>query len=353
MPLAPQLDELNTVTQKKILPGVADNYFKSGPLMGKLKSRFTRRWNGPQIQENFLYDAPKGGAYARGGNFGPQTRKQTKTGLLFSARYYQISTVEYLEDIEVELAGDMAAFSTVRQDLRESALAMSAILEIAAYRHGQNLGGANDRSLEINGLEEAMTDGTNATWSGNTFTSYGGQLRSGVSGALNSPTGFISNPSQAQMSYRLLTHSYNSCVLGSQYPDTGITTNRCMAFMSETFLPHQLVDTKDPEIAFPGLKFQNATIMQSQYCPGADGVDDPNLGNYNAAGETFWWLNFGPSGDDAHIRLWIAASPKFAFGFTGFKGAQDNNTLVGQTLFAGTITNRMPRLHRALYGITN
>ncbi len=41
-----------------------------------------------------------------------------------------------------------------------------------------------------------------------------------------------------------------------------------------------------------------------------------------------------------------------AFGFTGFKGAQDNNTLVGQTLFAGTITNRMPRLHRALYGIT-
>ena len=36
-------------------------------------------------------------------------------------------------------------------------------------------------------------------------------------------------------------------------------------------------------------KFQNATIMQSQYCPGQDGVNDDNLGNYNAAGETFWW----------------------------------------------------------------
>ena len=132
MAFTPQLDELNTVTQKMIMPGVADNYFRSGPLMAKLKTRFTRRWNGPQIQENFLYDAPKGAAYARGGNFGPQIRKQTKTGLLFNARYYQISTVEYLEDIEVELAGPQAVFSTVRQDLRESALAMSAMLEIAA-----------------------------------------------------------------------------------------------------------------------------------------------------------------------------------------------------------------------------
>lgn len=351
MPFSPQLDEFNTVTQKTILPGIADNYFRSGPLTAKLKSRFTRRWSGPQIQENFLYDAPKGGAYARGGNFGPQIRKQTKTGLLFTPRYYQISVVEYLEDIEVELAGEMAAFSTVRQDLREAALAMSAILEIAAFRHGQNVSGQN-RSLEINGLEEAMTNGTDATWSGATIPSYGGQTRTGVGSALNSPTGLF-GPSNSQMSYRLLTHTYNSCVLGSQYPDTGLTTNRAMAFMSENFLPHQIVDTMDPEIKFPGLKFQQATIMQSQYCPGADGVDDPNLGNYNAAGETFWWLNFGPQGDDAHIRMWIAASPKFAFGFTGFKGAQDNNTLVGQTLFAGTITNRTPRLHRALYGITN
>lgn len=353
MPFAPQLDELNTVTQKTILPGVVDNYFKAGPLMAKLKSRFTRRWRGPQIQENFAYDSPKGGAYAKGGNFGNLARKQTKTGLLFTPRYYQVNVTEYLEDIEVEFNNEHTAFSTVRQDLREAALAMSAILEIAAFRHGQNVGGDN-RSLEINGLEEAMSDGVNASWSGATFTSYGGQLRSGVGSALNSPTGFIASPSNAQMSYRLLSHSYASCVIGNQYPDTGITTNRCMAFIAETFLPHQIVDTTDPEIKWPGLRFQQATIIQSQYCPGADGVNDPNLGNYLAAGgETFWWLNMGPSGDDAFIRMWIAASPKFAMGFTGFKGARDDNMLAGQTLFAGTITNRTPRLHRVLHGIQN
>lgn len=349
--MSPQLNEFNTVTQKVILPGIADNYFKSGPFVAKLRSRYTRKWQGTQIQENFLYDAPKGGAYAKGGNFGPQIRKQTKTGLLFTPRYYQMSTVEYLEDIEVELAGPQAAFSTVRQDLKESALALSAILEIAAYRHGQAIGG-DDRSLEMNGIEEAHADGTNATWSGATFTSYGGQTRAGVGTALNSPAGLIA-ASQTQMSYRMLMHSYSTLIYGNMMPDTGLTTHRNMAFMSETFLPHQIVDTKDPEIQWRGLKFQDATIIASNYCPGADGVNDANLGNYNATGETLHWLNMGPTGDDAHIRLWIAASPKFAFGFTGFKGAQDNNTLVGQTLFAGTLTSRMPRLHRTLFGITN
>ena len=121
MPLAPQLDELNTVTQKQILPGVADNYFKSGPLMAKLKSRYTRRWNGPQIQENFLYDAPKGGAYARGGNFGPQIRKQTKTGLLLSARYYQISTLEYRTAKRCLPISDHATYATARASTISSA----------------------------------------------------------------------------------------------------------------------------------------------------------------------------------------------------------------------------------------
>src|SRR5574338_1534874 len=100
MAYTPQLDDINTVTQKTILPGVADNYFKSGPLMAKLKARYNRRWNGPQIQENFLYDSPAGGAYAKGGNFN-LTKKQTKTGLLFTPRYYQVNVTEYLEDIEV------------------------------------------------------------------------------------------------------------------------------------------------------------------------------------------------------------------------------------------------------------
>jgi hypothetical protein len=343
-----QLDPVNTVATKMIMPGVVDNFFKSGPLIAYMKTRFNRKWVGPQIQENFLYGvAGKGGAYRKGGTFNT-VQIQNKTGMLFTPRYYAVNITEFLEDLEVEMAGPNAAFSTIKVDLASAAIQMSSILEIAMFRNGQNVGGS-DRTAEINGMEEALTDGTNATWTGATFTSYGGQTRASVSPALNSPVGLV-GPSIATTSFRALEHSYQSCVIGNERPVIGITTNRMMGYIAEVFTPQQKVDTMAPEINWPGFKFNQATIVQSQYCPGADGVNDTNLGNYNNSTETFWWLNPGPQGEDAYMRLNIAQSPKFAFGFTGFKGARDDNQVSGQILFAGNWTCRAPRLSRALYG---
>lgn len=349
--MAIQLDDINTVTTKTIMPGVVDGYFKAGPLLAMLKSRFTRKWVGPQIQENFMYKPMKGGAYAKGASF-DITRRQTRTGLLFTPRYYQVNVTEFLEDLEVEMAGPQAAFSTIRTDMAQASLTMSAILEIAAYRHGQNIAGDN-RSLELNGIEEAYNDGTNASYMSNLFPSYGGQTRADVSPALTPPTGVISSPNVGgPISYRTLRHSYFSCVLGNEAPTVGLTTNRCMGYIAENFLPHQIIDTTQPEINWPGMKFDKATILMSQYAPGADGIDDPDLGNYYAPAETFTWLNLGPQGDDAYLRLYIAQSSKFAFGFTGFKGARDDNQVSGQILFGGNLTARALRLSRILHGIT-
>jgi hypothetical protein len=300
----------------------------------------------------------KGGAYGKGGTF-DVTRRQTRTGMLFGPKYYQVNVTEFLEDLEVEMAGPNAAFNVLRTDMAQAALTMSAILEIAAFRHGQNLAG-DDRSLELNALEEALNDGTNASWAGNLFPSYGGQTRADVAPALTPPTGLVSSPNMAAApylgatSYRVLRHSYLSCCIGNEAPDSGITTRREMGFISETFLPHQIIDTTQPEIAWPGMKFDRATIMMSDYCPGQDGVNDADLGNYNATGETFWWLNFGPQGDNAYIRLYIAQSAKFAFGFTGFKGARDDNQVSGQILFGGNgPIVKAVRLSRALHGFTS
>jgi hypothetical protein len=184
------------------------------------------------------------------------------------------------------------------------------------------------------------------------FPAYGGQTRADVSPALNSPAGLIAANVGGAISYRTLRHSYFSCIIGNEAPTVGITTNRCMGFIAENFLPHQIIDTTQPEINWPGLKFDKATIVMSQYMPGQDGVNDPDLGDYNNASEVFAWLNFGPQGDDAYIRLYIAQSSKFAFGFTGFKGAREDNQVSGQILFAGNLTVRTPRLSRILHGIT-
>jgi hypothetical protein len=343
------LDETNTVATKSIMPGVADNFFKAGPILAYLKSRFTRKWAGPLIQDNYLYKPMKGGAYRKGGTF-DITKHQTFSGIQFTPRYYEVNVTEYLEDLEVESAGPTAVFSRLKVDLANAALTLSAILEIACQRHGQNVG--VDRTAEINGLEELLTDGTNTTYSGQTFTTYGGQTRADVSPALNSPVGLIT-PSNTQVSFRVLMHSYLSCVIGSETPKIGVTTNRMFGFIAETFTPQQKVDTVDPEINWPGFKFMNATIVAGQYTVGQDGVNDPLLGDYSATstiGETFWWLNPGPAGEDSYLRFYIAQSPKFAFGFTGFKGARDDNQVSGQILFAGNLTGRAPRYSRGLFG---
>jgi hypothetical protein len=343
------LDDINTVTTKTIMPGVVDNFFKAGPVIAYLKSRFTRRWVGPQIQENYMYAPMRGGAYRKGATFNI-SKRQTRSGMLFTPRYYETNVTEYLEDIEVEMAGPNAVFSVVKTDMAEAALTLSAILEIAIFHHGQALAG-DDRSAELNGLEEALTNGTDVTYTGATFTSYGGQTRADVSPALNSPVGLVA-ANVGGMSFRALQHSYLGCCIGSEHPAIGVTTNRGMGYISETFLPHQIVDVVDPEINWPGLKFNQAKIVVSQYAPGADGVNDADLGNYlDSDGETFTWLNPGPQGDDAYLRLYIAQSPKFAFGFTGFKGARDDNMVSGQILFGGNFTVRAPRLSRMLFGI--
>lgn len=345
-----QLDDVNTTVTKEIEPGVVDGYFKAGPFIAMAKSRFNRKWIGPQIQENFMYKPMKGGAYKKGGSFDID-RRQTRTGLLFGPRYYQVGVTEFLEDLEVEMAGPRAAFSVIRTDMAQASLTMSAILEIAAFHHGQPIVG-DDRSAEINGLEEAFGSAATASWTGTLFPSYGGQTRVDVTPALDAPTGLIpANLGGAPISYRVLRHSYFSCIIGNEAPTIGITTNRCMGYIAENFLPHQIIDTTQPEINWPGMKFDKATITMSQYCPGADGVNDEDLGNYYAANETFWWLNFGPQGDDAYIRLYIAQSRKFAFGFTGFKGARQDNQVAGQILFGGNLTVKALRLSRVLYGI--
>jgi len=370
---APNLDEINTLTVKKIMPGLVDNFFKNDPLLAFLKRNRYKVWTGgPQIQENFIFKPMKGGSYKKGAQF-DITKLQTKAGLLFDPRFYEVNVTEYTEDVEVIIRGPEAVLNLVQADLANAALTMSALLACALYRHGQTTG-SEDRSGELNGMEEALGDGVNNTYSGQVFPSYGQQSRSDVFPALTTPgvqTGALipanigSTSTTAGISFRVLEHSYQSCVIGDEHPVIGVTSNRCMGFINENFQPQQRIDQIEPTIGFPGLKFKQATIVESQYAPGQDitASDATNLGAFQLGttlslstatkGETFWWLNPGKEGDDAYINLYFSASPKYQFGFTGFKVAQDSTVVAGQVLFGGNVTWRTMRLMRGLFGIQN
>lgn len=352
----PVVNELDAAITRKLLPGIADDFFKNSPVLAYLRKNRYFVWDGgTEIQDALLYKPMRGGAYAKGANF-DITKRQTKTAIRFSPRQYEVNVTEYLED-EAIVRGPRAIFSLVEADLQNAALTMNAILAIALYRHGQNRPG-DDRSLEINGLEEALADGTNATWSGATFPSYGGQARVDVGAALNSPAGLVAANVAGNMSYRVLEQTYQSVVIGAEHPKLGVTTNRGMGFINENFQPQQRIDTIEPTIGFPGITFKQATLVEDQYCPGADGVNDPDLGNYlvtptagTSGAETFWWLNPGPEGDKAFLKLFFMSHPKFQFGWTGFKTSQDNTAVAGQILFMGNFLSRANRMQRALFQI--
>jgi len=357
--MEPVVDEINTLTTKHILRDITDNYFKGGPFMQWFKrNRYVTFPGGSLIQAGFLYKGSKGGAYKKGGKF-DITSRRTRAALQFQPKYYEQNVTESLEEIEVELRGEHAVVSKVRNDLAIAALTISAQLEVAMWRHGQALAG-DDRSAEINGIEEALNDGLTASFGGNLFATYGGEARATVAPALTpaggtfagGPTPVVSANTGGPINYRVLEHSYQSCVIDDEHPVMGVTSNRVMGFLGENFHPLQRIDQKEPTIGYTGLKFKDATIVQSQYIPSQDGINDADLGNYSATSELFAWINPGPEGEDAYMQLHVSASPKYQFGFTGFKQEADSTMVAGQILVALNALWRSVRLMRLHHGIT-
>lgn len=360
--------EFEVATRTHITPGLVDGFFSGGPLMAFHKDdRLELFGGGTQIQDNFLFRPMIGGPYVRGGNPFDLTKVRTRAAIRYGLKLYYVNITEYLEDLEIELQTPEAVFDTVKADMETASLTLSQILEIALMHHGQDLSaaGGEDRAMHLNGIPEALNDGINASWEGALHASYGGQRRVDVAPALTPPTGLYNPNIAGPLTNSVLEHTFRSCVIGAQHPLVGITTQRAFGFLQEHYMPLQRagVETVEPTIGYPGIKFHNATIVPSNLMPGSGAqVDTYGLGNYDTdvywnnlpapGGETFLWYNPGPSGRGSYVRLWMPRSKKFQFGFTGWKVAQGSTMLAGQILVAVQYVNRAPRLSRLLHGIT-
>lgn len=338
------LDDLNTSTRIDIVPGVVDQVFLNDPLLAHLRANNIERFSGgTEIQENFTYAMLNGGSYSPGASF-DITTKQTDTGGKFSLRHYMVGVSLYKEQVQIFNKGANAAFRLVDSKMQNAALTMSAILAVDLYN-----GGGTGRTDKLNGLPEALSDGSVAAWDGVTYTAYGGVTRNGTVGsALNSPMTSPAASIAGPITYKILEESYNSVVIGAEHPDLLVTTNLGLSYIKEKFQPQWRVETQDPKTGFNSIVFNAARIMQSQYCPGTKGsaATATLSNNYTSAGETLWLLN------TKYIRFWVTDDPEFGFGFSGFKPAQDNSMVAGQYFYAGNITVQAPRLMRHHYAIT-
>lgn len=340
------LDELNVSTQRDIVPGIVDNIFKNDPLLAYMKKNNIEKFpGGTQIQENFLYGSlPNGGPFAIGQTSTLNVTQITQ-GATFLPKFYWVPVAIDKSTVQVFNKGPEMVFRIIDAHLQTAALTMGAILSNALYNEGQSSG----RVLQLNGMAEAVNDGSNNSWTAAAYTTYGTLTRNGTIGsALNSPmTGPASNVA-GPITYKILEEAYNSVVIGDEYPNLICTTNLGMSYIKEKFQPQWRVETQDPKIGFNGVKFNQAMVIQSQYAPGtAADATNTNLGtNYTSAGETIWFLN------TKYWRLYVTDDPEYGFGFTGFKPAQDTLLVGGQYLFAGNVTCQAPRLQKQLFAVT-
>lgn len=338
------LNEVNATTRRHIVPTMGDNVFRNDPLLAMLRASNLQKFpGGVQIQENFLYNVLDGGAYSPGDTF-PVTRKQLQTGGTWQPKFYFVPITEFLEVIDVFNRGPEAVFRIVDVDMQAAALTMAARLAIALYQGGQS-----SRILELNGLAEILSDGTNASWDASTYANYGTIARNGAIGsALNSPMTSPTANVAGPLTYKMLEEGYNTLCIGPEYPDVILTTNLGMSYAKQKFQPQWRTETQDPKLGFNALVFNQAKIYQSQYAPGQIAPEKATTLGYTtpASGETLFMLN------SKSFKLWVTDHPLFGFGFTGFKVAQDNTVVSGQYLFSGNVTNISPRYSRQFFGIT-
>lgn len=343
---------------------ILDNIYQNDPVFAysrdTLKIDFT---GGRLIQENFLYDVPVGGPYSPGASFNI-TQKLTKQAVQLVPRFYYSNITLYKEDIQVFNNGsDEAIFSIVKAATEEAYTGIGAQLSIGMYLNGQTAG----YTQNVNGLSEALNDGVNAGFDGNVYTTYGTITRGGVVGAaLNTTPQNIGGTLEIPR----LEEEFGNCTFGDKEPNVIATTVLGFSYLKEKLFGLQRYEsTTDIKAGITGLKFNGATILRSRYVPGSaiSGAalnvagSDPAVANYMQAltgvanqayptltGETLWIMN----ARNPYLNLYISSDPEFRFGFTGFKPAQDNTTIVGQILFAGNFTVPGPRYHRQLFGIS-
>lgn len=347
------LNLLDSLTRKVFMPGMVDGIFKSGALLAHLKANCMKTWPGGGVntwQEDFIHGRLNGSRLSRAGSDTFDiSRKQIEAGLTWDARAMEVDVAADLRQLNVELGGEGAYFDYIDTRMQVAGLTMSEYLAIALYKHGQT-----GRTLDINGLDEALNDGTNAGYEGSAFTTYGTATRANYNGSLNSPmTGPTANVSGA-ITYPLLEQAYGSVTVGQTEPNLITTTQLGLSYIKMAFQAQQRFQpAEETKFGFTGVKFNRATIMADNYAPGVSNITSTApgaLGEYNnvATGETIWFLNATRD----HMGFWVSTNDLFGFGFTGWKPAQNSLIVAGQYLFAGNFTVRQPRFSRYLFNVT-
>jgi hypothetical protein len=363
------LNQLNASTRRFIARKagkLVDQVFHHDALWAYTRQSLREDFDGgSRIGEDFIYRGLIGGAYLKGKEFNIEER-QIEQQAQFLMKFLEVNVTLSKEDIQVLNTGPNASYRLVDTRVSGAYMTMGAFSAIGLYLNGINA----NYTANVNGLAEALNDGTTVSWDGNTYADYGGLSRTGTSGGqrlVSAPTS-VAGP----IEYDTLENTYGDCSYGPGRfePNLGVVTNKGYSYIKTKFQTQQRFnDTQDPKIGFNGLQFNGATLIKSRYCPGsfiADSTTDayetasdyltqttngavttyPSLNL--ASSETLFWIN----ARNPWMNFYLTKDPEFSFGFTGWKGGQGNTKVAGQVLASYNVS-WFPRYHRQVHGFTS
>jgi len=360
------VDALNVATRDWIrkTPSLIDTVFQADGVFARFKDRAKRFPGGTKITENIVYAGMPGGAHPAPGARFTNTQRQTTQRLQFDLKYYQVTVVVDKVTVQVLNKGPFSVFPMISQEMENAYRTLGVHMAIGLYLAGS---GAT-YTYNVNGLAEICNDNSTSSFDGATYTNYGdlartnGNYGSQIKGKITDIGGPIS--------YDALESTYMDVTFGALEPRIGVTTPKAFSYIKQKFQTQQRFTESrtqtSPTVGFTSLKFNNADLMVSRYCPGShiSGTGDPVAVDFitettrlaatprtdypTITGETLFWL----TDEDPYLNFYMSDDEEFGMGFTGFIPDPSSDQLVGRVRLACNFTAPSPRHHHQLKGIT-
>jgi hypothetical protein len=303
-----------------------DNVYKSSPVFTRLRTRNAERFEGGMsIRHPIAFAELNGGAFQRGGTFNI-SYVQTDTALEVVPKYYYVNVTLFGTD-NVLARGPEAAMNYVESKMVNASGKMAKNLGTDLFLDGT---GVNSGTINLDGLRQALDNG-------NTYASYGGITRSDLgvaNGTNNQGINSYVDASTSAFTMQAFQTAYGSAWFGNEHVDLIVTTQAIWNIIWNKILPQQRFMEESTDVAkigFQSMRWNGASICVDQYCPASQ----------------IFGLN------TKYIQFWISTLPKYQFGFTGFKEAQNTDDVAGQYLFSGNLLVPAPRLFFLFTTITS
>ena len=220
--------------------------------------------------------------------------------------------------------GSAAAMSFVASKMINASGKMAKLLGTNLYGDGgatPSAGSAYNSTIDLDGFTAAIDDGTN-------YAAYGGITRTDIAiGANNGINAYYAAPTA--FSLGAVQTAFGSAWFGQEKPDMLVTIQSVWDAFWNKLQPQQRFEdvTSDIHVGFRSFFWNGAQVVVDQYIPVLITTGYPIYG-----------LN------TSYIYLYVSDIPKYQFGFSGWKEAQNTDDVAGQYFFAGNMVISAPRL---------